>query len=147
MRSLVLYCFFVSLFSCVFLKKNPQPQFEWPLREYQLTQKFRPFKKRPHLGIDLRASLGSPVLSSRPGRVVYAGKKLAGYGNVVLIEHSRHWASLYAHLQSIQVSIGQKVFQGEMIGTLGWTGRATGPHLHFELIYKRKAVNPLFYLP
>ena len=120
--------------------------FQWPLKKYKLTQKFSSFKKPPHLGIDLKAKIGTLVLSSHSGKIVYAGNRLTGYGNMVIVEHSS-WASLYAHLQKIKVKTGQTVSKGDVIGTLGNTGKTTGPHLHFELIYKQKTVNPLKYLP
>lgn len=140
------FCF-LFLASCAFLQASPPLVFQWPLKEYKLTQKFSSFKRPPHLGIDLKATVGTPVLSIHSGRVVYAGNKLTGYGNIVIVEHSSHWASLYAHLQKIKVKTGQTVTQGDVIGTLGNTGRVSGPHLHFELIYKQKTVNPLMYLP
>ena len=139
--------FILLLSSCFFLKKSPPIAFAWPLQKNRLTQKFSSLKRPPHLGIDLRGSIGTPVLSAYSGRVVYAGKRLSGYGNTVIIEHPFQWASLYAHLHSIKVKRGQKLKQGEIIGTVGKTGRASGPHLHFELIHKKKVVNPLVYLP
>ena len=142
---LALCCFLLA--SCAFLRKSPQPVFQWPLKKYRLTQKFLFFKKPPHLGIDLTAPVGTEVLSSHFGRVVYAGRRLTGYGNVVVLEHVSGWASLYAHLREIKVKAGQKLKPGDVVGTLGNTGRTSGPHLHFELMYKEKPVNPLLYLP
>ena len=139
-------CFFLFA-SCTFLHRSSQPAFQWPLKKYKLTQKFLFFRKPPHLGVDLKAPVGTKVLSSHFGRVVYAGRRLTGYGNVVVLEHFSGWASLYAHLQKIEVKIGQKLKPGDVVGTLGNTGRTSGPHLHFELMYKEKPVNPLLYLP
>ena len=142
------FAFFILLsLSCIFLKTSPPIAFDWPLQKNRLTQRFSSLKSPPHLGIDLSSPLGAPVLSAYSGRVVYAGKRLSGYGSAVIVEHPQSWASLYAHLQSIKVKRGQKIRRGEIIGTVGKTGRASGPHLHFELIYKKKAVNPLVYLP
>ena len=93
------------------------------------------------------AGKGEPVFSSHSGQIIYAGRRFKGYGNVVIVEHSPSWASLYAHLKDIKVRTGQKVKQGALIGTVGNTGRASGYHLHFELFYKKKPVNPLNYLP
>ena len=147
MKSLVfIFCFF-SLISCTFLRKSPSLSFQWPLKKYKLSQKFIPFQKPPHLGIDLIAPIGTAVFSGHSGRIIYAGNKLTGYGNVVVLEHSSRWASLYAHLKQIKVKTGQKIKQGDIIGTLGNTGRVLGHHLHFELMYQKKPVNPLFYLP
>ena len=144
-RVFIIFSLFL-LNSCAFLKESSLLVFQWPLKKYTLTQKFSSVKRPPHLGIDLKAPVGSPVLSSHSGRVVYAGRRLTGYGNLIILEHSS-WASLYAHLQEIKVKIGQKVNPGDIIGALGNTGRTSGPHLHFELIYKGKTVDPLIHLP
>ena len=121
--------------------------FDWPLTKYQITQKFHTFKKRPHLGIDLKAPLGTPVFSVQNGKVIYSGKQFSGYGNVVIVEHNREWTSLYAHLDQLKVKAGQRLKKGDRVGTVGKTGRSTGVHLHFELFYNKKNVDPLSYLP
>ena len=139
--------FATSFLSCAFFKRPVQPNFQWPVEKPKLTQKFSAFKKPPHLGIDLKASVGTTVFSSHSGRVVYAGNRLTDYGNVVIVEHSPHWASLYAHLQTINVQIGEKLKKGDVIGTSGKTGRVSGPHLHFELMYNKKTIDPTPYLP
>ena len=148
MKNLVFIVFsFFSLISCTFLQKTNPLSFQWPLKKYKLSQKFIPFQKPPHLGIDLTAPIGTSVFSGHSGRIIYAGNKLTGYGNVVVLEHSSKWASLYAHLKKIKVKTGQKIKQGDIIGSLGNTGQTSGLHLHFELMYKKKPVNPLLYLP
>ena len=121
--------------------------FDWPLRKYQITQKFHTFKRRPHLGIDLKAPLGTPVFSVQNGKVIYSGKQFSGYGNVVIVEHNPQWTSLYAHLDQLKVKAGQRLKKGDRVGTVGKTGRSTGVHLHFELFYNKKNVDPLSYLP
>ena len=147
MRSLFNFCFLLIFFnSCAFVQKSAPLYFQWPLKKYKITQQFNSFKRPPHLGIDLKANLGTAVLSSHSGRVVYAGKQFTGYGKVVVIEHDSHWTSLYSHLSRIQVKQGQRVKQGQVIGAVGSTGRSSGPHLHFELMYKKRNVNPLKYL-
>ena len=148
MNKLFISCV-ISLFlnSCAFIQKSPPPDFQWPLKKYKITQQFKFFKKIPHLGIDLKANLGTTVLSSHSGFVVYAGQKFTGYGKVIIIEHDSHWTSLYSHLSQIKVKIGQKVKQGQVIGAVGSTGRSSGPHLHFEIMYKKHNVNPLKFLP
>lgn len=86
-----------------------------------------------HAGIDLGAPMGTPVLASMTGRVVYAG--MAGsYGNLVEINHHDRWVTRYAHLSRIGVQVGQQVVQGQQVGMVGSTGLSTGPHLHFELL-------------
>ena len=132
---------------CQFFIKKPPPFFIWPLKKYKLTQPYAPRWNYLHQGIDLKAPLGTPVLSSHTGRVVYAGRRLSGYGKTVVIEYSYYWASLYAHLNTIKVKQGDRVEQGQIIGTVGKTGKTSGVHLHFEIIYKKQAVNPLDYLP
>jgi murein DD-endopeptidase MepM/ murein hydrolase activator NlpD len=94
-----------------------------------------------HNGIDIAATPGTPVLASAGGRVIAArvGGYNGGYGNMVIVLHDNNIQTVYAHLKSVQVSVGDAVNQGEQIGTVGNTGRSTGPHLHFEV---RGAVNP-----
>lgn len=89
-------------------------------------------KVRPHHGIDYAAARGTPVVSIGSGRVVFAGRK-GGYGNVVEIRHPADYQTRYGHLNSISVRSGANIRQGQLIGTVGSTGLATGPHLHFEI--------------
>jgi len=143
-RLLFLVLYFVG---CQFLIKTPLPsQLIWPLKHYTISQQFAPVWNSSHQGIDLKADLGTPVFSSHSGQVVYAGMQLSGYGKTVIIEWSDNWSTLYAHLNEIQVQSGQYIEQGHQIGTVGQTGKATGAHLHFELLYQKQAINPLFYL-
>ena len=145
---LLKFYFFLLFFltSCQFLIKNPPPSLSWPLKNQVINQKFAPIWNSSHQGIDLKAQLGTPVFSSHSGRVIYAGQRFSGYGKVVIVEFSNYWSSLYAHLNEIKVQEGQTVKQGALIGTVGRTGKVTGVHLHFELIYKKQPVNPLLYL-
>ncbi|MCY4321422.1 MAG: M23 family metallopeptidase [Bdellovibrionaceae bacterium] len=148
MRKFFVYVFILIFFnSCAFIQKSDPIYFEWPLKKYKITQKFNSSKKPAHLGIDLKANSGTKVLSVSSGRVVYAGQKFSGYGKVIIIEHSSHWTSLYSHLSQIKVKQNQRVKGGQVIGAVGSTGRSTGPHLHLELMYNKKNVNPLRYLP
>jgi murein DD-endopeptidase MepM/ murein hydrolase activator NlpD len=121
--------------------------FDWPVDDARLTQAFDASKKRPHWGIDIANQKGTPILASERGYVIYTGRQFHGYGNLIVIEHSTEWATLYAHLSSIDVKEGQFVKQGEPIGKMGRTGRATGVHLHFEIRHNRQPVNPQAYLP
>lgn len=145
-NTVFLAVFFFLSNSCAFLRTDSRPIFYPPLKKYKLTQQFSSWKQPPHFGLDLKAPMGTAVLSSHYGRVVYAGNRLTGYGNVVVVEHPSGWASLYAHLQKITVKNGQGIRQGDVLGALGNTGRTSGPHLHFELMYKGRTVNPLMYL-
>ena len=98
-----------------------------------------------HQAIDIRAAHGTPIRASKNGRVAYSGW-MNGYGNVVVIEHSNGYSTLYAHCSSLGVSKGQNVNSGEVIARVGATGRATGPHVHFELRSGNKPLNPLSHL-
>lgn len=124
-----------------------QLSFDWPVDRARMTRGFLPNKKRPHLGIDLAAPKGTPILASQGGTVIYAGREFRGYGKMVLVESGDGWATLYAHFDKILVAEGQKVRQGEVIGAMGRTGRATGVHLHFEIRKDRGPVDPLPLLP
>lgn len=98
-----------------------------------------------HNGIDLGAGYGAAVHAAAGGRVVEAGWE-GGYGRSVVINHGNGLSTRYAHLSQIDVHVGESVDRGEVIGNVGATGRATGPHLHFEVHSGGVAVNPLNYL-
>lgn len=122
--------------------------FDWPVNEARLTQRFLPHKRRrPHWGIDLAAGRGSEILASHHGTVVYTGSNFRGYGRLVIIESGPKWATFYSHLDNILVKEGQAVRPGDIIATMGKTGRATGVHLHFEVRNNRLPVDPLQFLP
>lgn len=96
---------------------------------------------RFHAGVDIRASYGRDVASVGPGRVVSAGVQ-GGYGKSVVVEHAPGLRTRYAHLSSIDVTVGESVADGAVIGKVGQSGRATGPHLHFEVLENGRAVDP-----
>lgn len=126
--------------------QNPM-SFDWPVDSARMTRGFLPNKRRPHLGIDLAAPKGTPILAAQSGTVIYAGREFRGYGKMILVESGSGWATLYAHFDKILVSEGQKVRQGEVLGAMGRTGRATGVHLHFEIRKDRGPIDPLPLLP
>lgn len=99
---------------------------------------------RPHYGVDLAASKGTPIYAAGEGRITYAGVK-GGYGNVVEISHAGGIKTLYAHMSKIASSsrVGAFVRQGTYIGNVGSTGLSTGPHLHFGVYKNNKPINPL----
>ena len=99
-----------------------------------------------HEGIDIADSYGTPVRSAGKGEVVFTGFDAGGYGKMIVIFHRNGIESVYAHLSSINVSIGDKVEKGEIIGAVGSSGESTGSHLHFEIRENGDAVNPLKYL-
>lgn len=96
-----------------------------------------------HWGVDIRAAKGSGVVAIADGVVIEVTSSRYGYGEHVRVAHEGTVASLYAHLDEIYVSVGKKVKRGQVIGTVGTTGWATGPHLHFELTQGERAINPL----
>ena len=88
--------------------------------------------RKLHEGIDIWAPAGTPIHAAAAGTVVWAGPR-NGYGNAVVIDHGSGVATLYAHQSSVAVSVGQSVGRGDVIGYVGQTGLAAGPHLHFEV--------------
>ena len=102
-------------------------------------------KKRFHRGIDIGASRGTPVYSTQPGIVVFSGV-YSGYGNVVVVYHGDDVFTLFGHLERQYVQKGQRVNGGQLLAAVGSSGRATGPHLHFEVHQHKKYVDPVRYL-
>lgn len=96
-----------------------------------------------HRAIDYAAAIGSPIRAVGDGQIVYAGWNSQGYGNFVSIRHNSTFTTNYAHLSKIYVGYGQRVKQGDVIGTVGSTGFSTGPHLHFEMVKFGTKINPL----
>jgi len=94
-----------------------------------------------HEGVDLPAPVGTPVVAVAPGRVLEVGRR-GGYGLEVVVEHDGGWRTRYAHLSSTQVSPGERIARGDRLGSVGSTGRSTGPHLHFEALRDGKIVDP-----
>lgn len=123
-------------------EKNPQPTSDFiaPVQG-TLTSAFGLRNGRPHKGVDIAAASGSPILASNSGKVVFSGTQ-RGYGNVVIIEHPGFVMTVYAHNESNLVRIGETVNKSQPIATVGETGTASGPHLHFEYRKKGKAVDP-----
>lgn len=97
-------------------------------------------------GVNISAEEGSAVRASQKGEVAFVGAGLKSFGNLVLIKHDGGWITAYAHLGSIDVKEGQRLDQGDVIGTVGMSGRVDTPQLHFELRKARKPVNPENYL-
>jgi peptidoglycan hydrolase FlgJ len=98
-------------------------------------------RARFHSGVDIAAAYGREVPAVGDGRVVFAGEQ-GGYGNTVVVEHAGGVRTRYAHLSSVQVSEGQDVASGTVVGRVGSSGRSTGPHLHFEVLQDGRAVDP-----
>ena len=98
-----------------------------------------------HSGIDLAAPRGTSIKASEGGLVIYAGW-YGGYGKVVIVDHSKGFTTLYAHMDSIEVRVGERINQGKVLGHEGSTGYSTGPHLHFEVRSGGKPQNPVLFL-
>ena len=98
-----------------------------------------------HRGLDFVAAEGKDVYATGDGTVTLVQESRIGYGNEIFIDHGFGFGSRYAHLSQILVKEGQNVKRGELIGKVGESGRATGPHLHYEVLYENKPVNPSFY--
>ena len=101
---------------------------------------------RFHAGQDFAADVGYPVYVTGDGVVEKVNYGFSGYGNEIIIDHGFGYRTRYAHLSRIDVAKGMKVTRGDQIGAIGRTGKATGPHLHYEVIYKGNAINPYSYM-
>ncbi len=121
-------------------------KFLWPVRG-RVSSNFGVRNGRKHDGIDISASSGTPVKAAASGRVAYSDNKIRGYGNLIIVAHSNGFNTVYAHNQVNLVRKGEKVERGQLIAKVGETGRASGPHLHFEIRDGRKPRNPRFFLP
>ena len=117
---------------------------QWPLRGV-LYARFGKKGKEPHDGVDLAAPAGQPVKVAAPGTVLFAGDQ-KGYGLIVIVEHDGGLITLYAHNRDLRVKTGQKVREGQVVATVGDSGRTSGPHLHFEVRKDGVPVDPLDFL-
>ena len=123
-----------------------------PVYKYRFSSSFGnrsdPIETRiaQHKGVDLSAAVGSRVSAPAAGKIIYAGFNNGGYGNLVEISHGNGFVTKYAHLNKIYVKKGDFVAYNQAIGEVGRTGRATGSHLHYEVLYNGKNVNPLTFI-
>jgi len=124
---------------------------EWPTLSKRLTSNFGyrrdPFSGRAsfHAGIDIAGRTGDPIYAAGAGKVITTAKD-GSHGKYIVIEHPGGLQTWYLHLSQIGVSTGDSVKKGQEIGSLGSTGRSTGPHLHFEIVKQGEPVDPLPYL-
>ncbi len=121
----------------------------WPAPGYKrISSKFgwRSWSNSYHKGIDIAAPMGANIIASKGGKVVTSSFDAGGYGNYVIIDHGGGYMTVYGHLKSRAVSVGQQVNGGQSIGACGSTGRSTGPHLHFEIRVNGTAQNPTNYV-
>jgi len=102
--------------------------------------------RAPHMGLDIAAPRGAPVLAAAAGRVTLAERDLFFTGGTVIIDHGYGLATTYQHMDSVGATVGQHVAAGEAIGTVGATGRVTGPHLHLSLNWYELRLDPALVL-
>jgi murein DD-endopeptidase MepM/ murein hydrolase activator NlpD len=117
-------------------------RFVWPVTG-MLTQ----FFSRTHFAIDIANHLGTPIQAAAAGVVTFVGEKSGGFGNAVMVDDGEGYSTLYSHLETFSVAVGDHVAQGQQLGIMGCTGLCTGPHLDFRIYYQGGAVNPMSYLP
>jgi len=103
---------------------------------------FDPTVIENHLGVDISAPLGNRIIAPADGTVIFAGQR-AGYGNIIVIDHKFGFTTRYAHLQRMDVKVGQHVSRSDTIGYVGHSGRTTGPHLHYEVWQNGRCLNPI----
>jgi len=122
-----------------------------PLDEYRVSSAFGPRRdpvnkrKGQHQGIDFAAPMRRPIYAPAPGKVIFAGWR-GRYGRVVEIDHGNGIRTRYGHLKKILVKVGQEVGHREKIALLGSSGRSTGPHVHYEVRYKGRAIDPMKFI-
>lgn len=121
-------------------------QFAWPAVG-TVTSRFGYRWRDYHQGIDIAGPVGTPVMAADSGMVVFAGRK-GNYGLTLIIDHGEgKYVTLYGHLSTLLVNVGDRVERGQVIAKMGNTGRSTGPHLHFEIRVDGRAVDPIRYYP
>lgn len=121
--------------------------FAWPAVGGQITSHYGPRWGSHHDGIDIAGVSNRSILAADNGTVEFAGYHNGGYGNKVIINHNNGYKTVYAHLASIDVQVGQTVPKGTTIGVMGTSGRSTGVHLHFEVFRNGSTINPVNVLP
>jgi murein DD-endopeptidase MepM/ murein hydrolase activator NlpD len=129
----------------------PRVDFIWPAEGrissvFGLRRFFNEQERKPHNGLDIAASIGAPVKATADGTVIDAGDFFFS-GNMIFLDHGQGIISLYAHMDRIDVKPGDSVKQGDIIGAVGQTGRATGPHLHFAVFANKTLIDPVYMLP
>jgi murein DD-endopeptidase MepM/ murein hydrolase activator NlpD len=140
----------ISIGQAIVIPANAYSNIIWPVRgkisSYYGNRKGRGF----HTGIDIAASKGTPIWAVADGLVIASGKGLDGfskYGRIVILDHGNGVRTIYAHNKKNNVRSGSCIRTGDVIGEVGNSGNATGPHLHFEIRKYGDPINPILYLP
>lgn len=131
---------------------EPDFNLDWPVTgrisdAYGKKRIFNGKPKAPHNGLDIAVNKGTPIQAPTAGKVALVGKDYYYCGNMVILEHGQGFKTLYCHMDTINVQEGQKITKGKTIGTVGSTGRATGPHLHFGVSLNDAKIKPNLFLP
>ena len=132
------------------VKKYQDTKFNFPAKgiissEYGVKRFINGSPRNPHLGLDIAAETGTSVVAPENGKVIFVGEFFYR-GNLIIIDHGNGIISTYSHLNETFVSEGDNVLKNSKIGTVGSSGRVTGPHLHFEIILLGTKVNPMLFL-
>jgi murein DD-endopeptidase MepM/ murein hydrolase activator NlpD len=122
-----------------------QLDFIWPV-EGKISDVFTEAGSKQHQGVDISCPLGTPIKASNGGKVIYSNNGIKGYGNLIILRHSEEYVTVYAHNQVNLVEEGTWAEKGQIIGRVGRTGRASGPHLHFEIRKNNKPLDPFLFL-
>ena len=125
------------------LRDKQNSKFIWPVKGKLLSKYGKSKEGFYNDGINIDSKKGTKVISSQAGKVIYCGNEIPGYGNLILIKHSKNWITAYAHLNEVFTKKGKNVGKGEMIGSVGNTGNVRLPQLHFEIRKGKESVNPL----
>ncbi len=136
------------------LPGDPSVQgYQWPVNQpYRVSSGFGPRihpifgTRRQHTGLDIGGGSGDPIYAAKGGTILSAGWR-GGYGNAVVVDHGGGFSTLYAHQSKTNVTAGQVVSRGDVVGFIGSTGWSTAPHLHYELRLNGQPIDPLPYLP
>lgn len=134
----------------ILIPSNARSNIVWPVRGKISSYYGNRHGRHFHTGIDIAASKGTPIKAVADGLVIASGKGLDGfskYGRIVILDHGNGVRTIYAHNSKNNVRLGSCIRTGAVIGEVGNSGNATGPHLHFEIRIHGGTVNPILYLP
>ncbi len=127
-------------------RSAPPLNLSWPIRGV-ITRRFNQSGRQRHDGIDIAAPKGSLIRAAADGKVIFSDWGPGGYGRLVIVQHTSHIVTVYAHNERNLVRPNQRVRKGQAIATVGRSGRATGYHLHFEVRLKTVPKSPFTFLP